>query len=224
MTGMRDAPKADGGSQTLARGLRALALIGEAPTPVTVPMLATELGVHRSMAYRLVRTLEQSGFVERMPGGTLAVGTRLAGIARNVARDLQAVATPELLDVANELDVTAFLVTYDGEAAVTLVSAEPHRAPAPVGQRPGTRHPVDRGAPGRVIRSQLDLVAHPPARYEVSRDEVVHGVTAVAVPLSVPGGRPASLAVLYLSSRGLEPEQVVPRLEAAARAIGEALG
>jgi len=220
---MNDEVRPDAGSQTLARGLRALALIGEASRPVTVPALAAELGIHRSMAYRLVRTLEQFGFVERSAGGTLAVGTRLAGIARNVARDLQSAAMPELLDVANELDVTAFLVAYDGEAAVTLVSAEPHHASATVGQRPGTRHPIDRGAPGRVIRSQLDPVGHPPARYEESRDEVIEGLTAVSVPLVVPAGRPASISALYLSSRTVDVDAVVVRIESASRRIAAAL-
>jgi len=211
------------GSQTLARGLHALALIGEAARPLTVPVLAAELGIHRSMAYRLVRTLEQQGFVERGAAGELAVGARLASIARNAARDLQSAAMPELVDAANDLGVTTFLVTYDGEAAVTLVSAEPHRADATVAQRPGTRHPVDRGAPGRVIRSQLDPRAHPPARYEVSRDEVIDGLAALAVPLATPSGRPASVAALYLSSRTIDVDAVVTRLEAAARRIAGSL-
>jgi DNA-binding IclR family transcriptional regulator len=214
---------AAGGSQTLARGLRALALIGEAQDPITVPTLAAELGIHRSMAYRLVKTLEQAGFVQRTGTGTLAVGARLAGIARNVARDLQSVALPELLAAAADLDLTTFLVIYDGEAAVTLVSAEPPHANATVGQRPGTRHPVDRGAPGRAIRSQLDPVAFPPVRFEVSHDEVVDGVTAVAVPLPVPGRPAASVSALYPSSRNVVPDRVAHRLEEAAERIARLL-
>ncbi|WP_375405417.1 IclR family transcriptional regulator [uncultured Amnibacterium sp.] len=220
---MAEAAQADGGSQTLARGLRALALIGEALTPITVPELAVELGIHRSMAYRLVKTLEQAGFVERSNSGTLAVGARLAGIARNVARDLQAVAFPELLAAAAELDLTTFLVVHDGEAAVTLASAEPPHANTTIGQRPGTRHPVDRGAPGRSIRSQLDPAGFPPRRSEVSHDEVVDGVTAIAVPLVIAGRPASSIAALYPSSRKVDLEQVADRLEAAATRIATLL-
>lgn len=215
---------AEPGSQTLARGLAAVALIGESETKLTVPMLAAQLGIHRSMAYRLVRTLEQYGFVERTPDGELAIGIRLVGIARNAARDLQSAAMPVLIGVANDLDVTAFLVGFDGEAAVTLVSAEPRQTAAPVGQRPGTRHAVDRGAPGRVVRSQLDPVNHPPARFEFSHDEVVEGLSAVAVPLPTAGSHPMSVAALYLSGRPIDPEEVAVRLEQAAREIGRALG
>lgn len=172
---MAESEKTAAGSQTLARGLAALAMIGESDTPITVRELAERLGIHRSMVYRLVATLEQSGFVERTGGGELQIGIRLVGIARTAARDLQTVALPELLAAADELDATVFLAAYDGEAAVTLVSAEPRNAHAVVAQRPGSRHPIGRGAPARVIRSQVDPVAHPPARFEESHDEVYAG-------------------------------------------------
>lgn len=211
--------QAAAGSQTLARGLAALALIGESDAPLTVREIAERLGIHRSMAYRLVATLEQSGFVERAPSGALQVGIRLAGIARTAAKDVQSVALPELLAAADELDATVFLAAYDGEAAVTLVSAEPRDAHAVVAQRPGSRHPIGRGAPARVIRSLVDPAAHPPARFEQSRDEVYAGLAAVAVPLVVPSGRPMAIAALHLSGRPVDPEPIVTRLEVAAERI-----
>ena len=73
----------------------------------------------------------------------------MAALARNVARDLQTAALPELTDVANELGMTAFIAVSDGQgSAVTLVSVEPRhavRASRPAsGQQPLDRH---RGAP-----------------------------------------------------------------------------
>lgn len=215
--------KTTAGSQTLARGLAALALIGESDAPITVRELGERLGIHRSMVYRLVATLEQSGFVERSGNGQLAIGIRLVGVARAAARDVQSVALPELLAAADELDATVFLAAYDGEAAVTLVSAEPRNAHAVVAQRPGSRHPIGRGAPARVIRSQVEPVAHPPARFEVSQDEVYAGLAAIAVPLAMPGGRPMAIAALHLSGRALDPEPIVARLEAAAQQIARQL-
>lgn len=211
--------KTTAGSQTLARGLAALALIGESDAPITVRELAERLGIHRSMAYRLVATLEQSGFIVRAGGGELEIGIRLVGVARAAARDVQAVALPELLTAADELDATVFLAAYDGEAAVTLVSAEPRNARAVVAQRPGSRHPIGRGAPARVIRSQVDPIVHPPTRFELSQDEVYAGLAAIAVPLTVPGGRPMAIAALHLSGRALDPEPIVSRLERAAEQI-----
>lgn len=206
------------GSQTLARGLRALEIIGEAPAPLTVTQLADAIGIHRSMAYRLITTLETHGFVARTPSGELELGARLVALARGVASDLQAAAAPELDRVADELQMTAFVVTYDGEAAVTLLSAEPRAVDATVVQRPGSRHSIDAGAPGRVIRSQLDPVAHPPAPFEVSRDEVIEGITALAVPLTLTQGRPAALAALSVA-RTIDERAVATRLTTAARHI-----
>ncbi|OAV61826.1 IclR family transcriptional regulator [Enteractinococcus helveticum] len=207
-----------GGSQTLARGLHALALIGESNTPLTVPEVAEQLGIHRSMAYRLVRTLQDFGFVERDPTGRLEIGVRMATLTRSIARDLQAAASPELVALANSLGMTAFIVAYDGEQAVTLLAVEPQNAVTTVAQRPGSRHPIDHGAPGRVIRSQLKPDAFPAKRYEFSQDEVFSGLSSIAVPLRTADERPASLAILYVMS-DLDVEEVANKLEESAGRI-----
>ena len=211
---------ADGGSQTLARGLTVLALIGESPTPLTVADLSARMGLHRSMVYRLVRTLESHGFVLRTPSGEL--GVRLVALARNVARALHVAAAPVLAELADGLGMTAFVVAFDGEAAVTLSTAEPRGVDATVAQRPGSRHSIDRGAPGRVIRSQLDPVAHPPRAFEVSSDEIIPGLSSVAVPLRVPDGTPSSLAVVYITHE-YEVDAIAATLTAAAERIVRAL-
>lgn len=214
--------RVESGSQTLARGLSALALIGEEEDALSVSELANRLGIHRSMAYRLVKTLEQHGFVERLPTGELELGARLASLARGVAKSLQAAAAPELTAIADELGMTAFLVIYDGEAAVTLSNAEPRHAEATVAQRPGSRHPIDRGAPGRVIRSQLHPERYPPQRFECSHDEVLPGLSSIAVPLPLPQGRAAAIAVLFLP-HPVDQERIANVLISAAARIGDSL-
>ena len=131
------AEKTDSGSQTLSRGLTALEFIGASESPVTVAALGAQLGIHRSMAYRLVKTLEQHGFVERDVTGALTLGTKLSTLARGVAKSLQAAAAPELESIAEQLQMTAMLVTYDGESAVTLSTAEPQKAGTTVARKPG---------------------------------------------------------------------------------------
>lgn len=211
------------GSQTLARGLAALSLIGEESDPLTVAELASRLEIHRSMANRLIRTLEHHGFVVRNAAGELELGARMAALARNVARDLQTAAAPELTALANELGMTAFLVVFDGEAAVTLSSAEPQRADATVAQRPGSRHAIDRGAPGRVLRSQLDPSTHPARAYEVSHDEIFPGLSSVALPVRTFDGKPASLAVLYVT-HDIDVEDTAARIGLSVSRIEHTLG
>jgi DNA-binding IclR family transcriptional regulator len=90
-----------------------------------------------------------------------------------------------------------------------------------VAQRPGSRHPIGQGAPGRAIRGQLRRGTSA-ARYETSHDEVITGLSSIAVPLAVPGQHPASVAVVYLT-QSLDVEAIAARLEKAAAAIRDEL-
>lgn len=207
----------------MGRGLHALTLIGESAHPLSVAELASELGIHRSMAYRLVKTFEQYGFVERTASGELELGARLGALARNVAQSLQSAAAPHLAAVSDELLMTSLLVVFDGEAAVTLSTAEPRLADATVAQRPGTRHPIDNGAPGRVIRSQLHPEQYPAKDYEFSHDEVIPGLTSIAVPLLLPQGKPAAIAVIYPPS-DLDEQHIASVLADASSRISSTLG
>jgi len=225
-------------SQTLSRGIRILEILSDARDPLTIDEVAARLGVHRSIAYRLLRTLEDHGLVARDPAGLAALGPRMAALAAGVAHDLQAEALPELTAVANDLGMTCFLAVLDGEECITLTSVEPRHAIASVAQRPGARHPVTVGAPGKAILARLPDADWPagapaPLRAEVatvrargfatSHDEVIPTVRAVAVPLDARGQRPAALAVVHVATR-LSDEQIAERLERSARTIRDALG
>lgn len=215
--------KVDAGSQTLSRGLTALELIGQAPRPLSVSELSEKLGIHRSMTYRLVKTLEQHGFISKTDSGSLVLGMRLASLARGVSKNLQEAAAPELEALAESLGMTAFLATFDGEQVVTLTTAEPRHAPTTVAKKPGTRHEIDRGAPGHVIRSLLDPERYPLQRYEYSQDEVLPGIAAIAVPLVIRGEQPSALSVIYLPHE-VDKEQIAQELMAAATRINRATG
>ena len=236
--GFRAAVPAAGPSQTLSRGLSALEVVAEADKPIGIAELAARLGLHRSITYRIVRTLEEHRLVVRTAAGGLVPGARLAALARGVARDLQSAALPELTAVANELGMTAFVAILDGDEVVALVSVEPRHAVAPVAQRPGTRHPLYRGAPGTAIQAALT----PPERaalgderlcdeafflsfpgYTTSHDEVIKGMSSVAVPLRAPAQAPAAIAVVYLDQR-TDAVAVGMRLRRAAAAVIRELG
>jgi DNA-binding IclR family transcriptional regulator len=66
------------GSQTLSRGIRMLEILAAADRNLSIDELAGALGVHRSVAYRLLRTLEDHGLVSRDAAGRLTLGTGLA--------------------------------------------------------------------------------------------------------------------------------------------------
>lgn len=232
------ATTAQSGSQTLSRGIRVLEILADSDRNLSIDELAAALGVHRSVAYRLLRTLEDHGLVTRDAAGRLALGTGLAALASGVARDLQHIAMPELNAVANELGMTCLLaVLADGEA-VTLVSAAPRQSVAVVSYRPGHRHPITRGGPGKAILLGMpdrawptevpaelrDEITESRARgYALSHDEVLPSLRSVAVPLSLPGQPAAAIAVVHISFPVPESE-IADRLKAAADAVTRAYG
>ncbi|MGB3377038.1 MAG: helix-turn-helix domain-containing protein, partial [Microbacterium sp.] len=63
-------------SQTLSRGIRILEILADGP--LSIDEVATRLDVHRSIAYRLLRTLEDHRLVARNAAGLAALGPRMA--------------------------------------------------------------------------------------------------------------------------------------------------
>ena len=135
--------------------------------------------------------------------------------------------------------MSAFVAVWDREECVTLVTVDPRHSGAAVVQHPGSRHPISAGAPGIAIQSAFPeqewraLVPGIPYRAEAaearrrgfaaSHDEVIPGVSSIAVPLRVPGGRPAALAVVYIRA-AQDPDEVAAALTEAARRIEAQLG
>src|SRR5690606_28441718 len=119
-------------------------------------------------------------------------------------------------ELANTFGFTTFIAMLDVDEAITLLSIEPTHGDANVAQRPGAKHPISRGAPGYAIEASLDAREHqalfggaPRSEaatevrvrgYAISHDEVIPGLTSVAVPLRVAGEPPAALAVVCIGA------------------------
>ncbi|WP_235564426.1 IclR family transcriptional regulator [Modestobacter sp. Leaf380] len=194
-------------SQTLDRGIRVLEHLAATREPQTIATVAAAVGVHRSIAYRLLRTLEAHRLVERDADGGYGVGLGVVGLSRSVRRTLQAASTPELARLVQELGMTAFLVVRDGAEAVTVNAVEPRDSPAHVAFRPGNRHPVELGATGLALLvpeepapgDRPELVEARRRGFASSLGEVIPGMRAVAAPVRHPDGSTAgALAVIFV--------------------------
>ena len=212
-----DSPAADGGarSKTLLRGLTALELFAESPHPLTIAEFAQQLGVHRSSAYRVLRTLEDRRFVVRDARGRFALGPKMLVLSRGVAPNLHAASGPEIARLANEVGMTTFLAVLDGDQVITLHTNEPISAAAKIAREPGVHHTLRKGAPGHAIQSLLQeserrallgtgeltpQALHARQRgFAESHEEVIPGVHGVAVPLQLPGEPPAALAIVHFT-------------------------
>lgn len=218
--------------QTLDRGVRVLELLADAPGALTIGQIADRLGVHRSIAYRLLRTLESHRLVRRDENTCYRPGVGLAVLARTVDASLQAAALPELTELARDLGMTAFLVVRDGDDAVTLHTVEPRQSQVHVAYRPGVRHPVDRGAPGLALLAGGPVLPDERAAVRDARrngwawssGEVMSAMSSVSAPiLNRDRVAVAAVAVVYLDDGSVGRERLGRRVVAAAEAISREL-
>lgn len=221
-TGPSTVPRT-GGVQTLARGLRALELVCESPGGVAVTEVATCLGVHRSIASRLLATLTDFGLVTRGPDGRYRSGARLATLAAGLHRTLRELADPVLRDLAQRTGANAGLMVAEGEEAVGLAMVAPPIPGFQILFGTGRRHSLTRGADGIVLRAlEPPRDTDPPEVVEarrrgwaLSHGEVEPGAHGLAVALPRRDGFPPSCLVL-VSLRRDQIESCVPALQAAA--------
>ncbi len=226
-------------SQTLSRGVQVLEIVAAAPSALSIADVAAQLEVHRSIAYRIIRTLEQHRLLSRDETGHIRPAAGLSVLARSVQRDLENAAAPELAALANQLSMTAFLAVWEHDVCTTLQSAQPRQECKIMEHRAGSVHSMDLGADSIAIQSlftkeqwkakESGIEYHAQARearidgYACTQDEVSPGASCIAVPIISQHCAPATLAVLYPTSLQPEREGIVRALKEAALNITEAL-
>ena len=204
-------------SQTLDRGLRLVALLAEAAAPVSVTEAAANLGVNRTVVYRLAATLEQHGLVRRAADGRLSLGLAIFGLAAKVHPLLRQAALPPLRALAEDVGATAHLTVADGGEALAVAVVEPSWTSFHVAYRVGSRHDLRRGAAGKAILAGRAG----DASYVSSVGELQPGASGIAAPVTGVPSIEASVGVVALT--GLDPAAVGPRVMQAADEVGRRL-
>jgi DNA-binding IclR family transcriptional regulator len=230
-TGTKGGAVSADGSQTLERGLTALRLIAGRPEGLTAGEVAVGLGVHRSIAYRLLAALVRQGFARKDGTGRHRLGAAFFTLAELARPPLLDAARPVLGDLAAELGVTACLVVAEAGQAVAVAVVEPPGDGPRLSYRLGSRDPLERGAGGLALLAAMpaaegepDRVAEVRARgYARTGEELIPGVHGVAAPVGrAIGEEPA--AVTVLAHRPDLAERAVPAVLAAASRLGRTLG
>jgi DNA-binding IclR family transcriptional regulator len=120
--------------------------------------LSHELGLHKSTVSRLVKTLEQGGFLSRNPyTGRYRLGLDLIGLAGQVASymDLRELARPALRQLALDCQESVNLVVLDAGQVINLEQfVPPERQVKDIG-RVGRRMPAHCTAAGKVLLAFL---------------------------------------------------------------------
>lgn len=204
-------------AQTLDRGLRLLHHVADAPGGLTVTEAAARLGVGRAVVYRLTATLVAHRMIRRDAAGRLRLGAGVLHLATRATPLIADGARPVLRRLAEAVGATAHLTVADGAEAVALAVVEPSWTALHVAYRPGTRHPVDRGAAGHAIAAGR----RGDGGWHTSAGELQPGAYGVAAPVLGVDGLDASVGVIALAP--LDAEAIGPQVIAAAQAVAAAL-
>ncbi|MFE6646138.1 IclR family transcriptional regulator [Nocardioides sp. NPDC057772] len=219
------------GTQTLARGLRALELVATSTDGVSIQNVAAALGVHRTVAYRLLSTLSDFRLVTRGPDGRFLPGAGLTALSQGTLTSLREVASPLLRTLANELGSTVSLLVAEGEEAVAIAVVEPVNARYHVSFREGSRHPLDRGSAGIALQTLSPPRPTDPTDVSRARElgfasthgQVEPGAYGIAVPLPARSGMPAA-CVNVITYRADVAERALGPVRQTVAHIAEALG
>src|SRR3954462_15644113 len=114
------AAKAQGGSQTLLRGLDVIEAVADGPVPLAA--LATRLGLTRSTTHRLATALIDRHYVSFLPRVGYQLGPKLLelGFLAQQQTDVVQVARPHLEALATSTEDTVHLGVLDAERALYL--------------------------------------------------------------------------------------------------------
>ncbi len=207
----RKRPAADGdlvswmaGTQLLARAVSVVLYLREREEPVTVGELAAALNVPANTVYRMVRTLEMGGLVDRSHRPFVSLGLRLMDLGqakqRQLARELAPFALPALEALTTATDQTSLLVMPTGARAICIFAVEPS-SPIRLSYEPGRVFPLYAGASGKILLPWLS----PP---------VVEAAVAQGAGHVLPNGR-------RLSATGLRREIAAMRAAGCCVSHGE---
>jgi DNA-binding IclR family transcriptional regulator len=193
------------GNQTLARGLSVLLAIADSKNGLTVQQVGELLGVHRSIAYRLLQTLVDFGLAARGSDGAYIAGARLATLAEAYLPTLRDVARPVMRSLADQLQSTISLFVEEGSEAVAIAMVEPTTALHHLSFRPGMRTPLNRGAAGYALLAAGPVVAEEPNAVALAREqgyahshaEIEDGQYAVAAWIPTSGTRACLNLITY---------------------------
>ncbi|HEY5880119.1 MAG TPA: helix-turn-helix domain-containing protein [Nakamurella sp.] len=218
------------GAQTLARGLAALKAVVAAADGLSAQDVGDLLGVHRTIAYRLLTTLVDAGLVSRGQDGRFRGAVGLLQLTAGAYNTLRAAAVPVLRRLANEVGSTVSLLVMENGEAVALAVVESETSRYRIVFAEGSTHPLDRGAAGHALSStrpessgDSDRLRKARAQgYATSFAEVEPGAYGLAVLIPYPDHSIAACINLITYRQELV-EQALPAVLAAAAELGRVL-
>lgn len=141
-------------SQTVDRALSILPLLAEGPA--NLEQVSQRLGVHKSTALRLLRTLHQHGIVYRQPDMRYRLGARLFALAQEAVEniDVREIAHPYLVELNAQTGHTVHLAVY-AENEVLYIDKVESRYPVRMYSRIGKPVAITVAAVAKLLLADL---------------------------------------------------------------------
>ncbi len=140
--------------------------------------ISTVLSLPKSTGYRLLRILQERGFIERASSSQYRLGIallRLGRIAMQSSRDIRLMALPSMQRIAEHIQESVSLMQLVNRQVVCIESIEGRYA-LRVSIQPGRTQPLHAGASSRV------LLAHfPETEWEKQLDVPLERFTATTI-------------------------------------------
>jgi DNA-binding IclR family transcriptional regulator len=130
-------------------------LVAASPTGLTVAQVADEIGVHRTIAYRLLSTLAQYRFVSKGEDGRYRSAAALAVLGASFDNNVRQLCVPTLRGLADELGTTVSLLVAEGDQQVAIAVMVPTNVYYQLAFHEGSRYPLDRGAAGLALLASM---------------------------------------------------------------------
>ncbi|MEU5048180.1 IclR family transcriptional regulator [Streptomyces sp. NPDC021096] len=141
-------------SQTVDRALSILPLLAEGPA--NLEQVASRLGVHKSTALRLLRTLHEHGIVHRQQDQRYRLGARLFALAQQAVEglDVREIAHPHLVALNERCGHTVHLAVYEEDEVLYIDKVE-SRYPVRMYSRIGKPVAITVAAVAKVLLADL---------------------------------------------------------------------
>ncbi|MFD7015936.1 IclR family transcriptional regulator [Streptomyces sp. NPDC059161] len=141
-------------SQTVDRALSILPLLAQGPADLG--QVADRLGVHKSTALRLLRTLHEHGLVYRQEDQRYRLGARLFALAQEAIEnlDVREIAHPHLVALNERIGHTVHLAVYE-EGEVLYIDKVESRYPVRMYSRIGRPVAITVAAVAKLLLADL---------------------------------------------------------------------
>ncbi|MEU8519606.1 IclR family transcriptional regulator [Streptomyces sp. NBC_01216] len=141
-------------SQTVDRALSILPLLAQGPADLG--QVADRLGVHKSTALRLLRTLHEHGLVHRQQDQRYRLGARLIALAQEAVEnlDVREIAHPHLVALGERIGHTVHLAVME-EGEVLYIDKVESRYPVRMYSRIGKPVAITVAAVAKLLLADL---------------------------------------------------------------------